>query len=830
MSSFRPRLLGACAAGLLVSLAASSAWADARSDAKRHYKQGMAYIDVGRFDEGIRELETAYQILPHPNVLYNIARAYAQAGRIEDAIAGYEEFLKTEPEDRTEAQTALDVLRAELERRKAAAAKPPPPGPKPEPGTPPVPGTPEPVAPKPGVPEPAKPIPVAPTKPGADADLYEESVVTASRRAQSPLDSPNSTAIITRQDIDLSGIVRIPELLRRVAGIDVMQITAGDSNVSMRGNNSRLSNKLLVLVNGRAIKNDILGSTFWEAQSFDVDQIDHIEVVRGPGSSLYGADAVAGVVNIILKEPGEGSTGMRAGFGDHAQTYGSMWAAGKSGDFAFRGGIGYTRSPRWTREIEPGRVDLNQADANPDLGAENVHADLRAAYRIDGDKRIEFGGGFTRSFINIYGIGPFNDLVIDLNGGDASLAYKSDLLDIRTNYTLLDAEARLTGAYRGHVLYDTDALQHSFETDIELKPEFDFSEDVHNRLITGVSYRLKNIAWSYLVEEPPVEHHGALFLQDTIEFGDRFTTVVSGRVDYVPTIKRVVPSARLALIGKPTESKRQAIRASVATAFRSPTFLEAYLELPIQLQIAGVQLESNSVRLDDPDFRLGPENIVETEINYLNQESDAFQFEIATYFQRITDLIRLADPRLMTLSNKGSGVGGFDPESGRITEANGGWENSCIVDNNFGGEIGGRWYGVEGLDVFANYAINYSKFDQPEGCNVVGDERTSHHKINVGTQVRAPVGFEGEITFHWQSAQTWGEQVATLTGIETQLFDLPAYSILNARLGWGFLERKLVVAGVVYNALAGAFGPPEQQHPFGNRIGRRFMGFLSYEL
>ena len=803
-------------------LTSSMAHADARSDAKRHFKQGMAYIDIGRFEEGIRELETAYQILPHPSVRYNIARAYSQWGHLEDAVANYEEFLKTEPEDPADSEAALAKLKEEIERRKAILAQPAKPEPAPEPGAPPKPVE----GPKPN--EPLAVITPPISKPG-DTAVYEERVVTASRGEQSPLDSPNSTSIITKQDIQLSGITRIPELLRRVAGMDVMQITAGDTNVSMRGLNSRLSNKLLVLVNGRAIKNDILGSTFWEALSVDVDAIERIEVVRGPGSSLYGADAVAGVVNIITQEPGDGSIGVRAGAGDHAQVYGSMWANGKSGDFSFRGSTGYTRYPRWTKEIAPDRVDLELGESQQDLGAENARADLRGTYRIDADKRLQFGAGFTRSFINIYGIGPFNDYTINVNSGDASLAYRSDVVDVRANYTLLDAEAALTGGYKGHSLYDTDAIQHSFEADVEAKTSFDY-EGTHHRFIGGVNYRLKNIDWSYLVENPPLENHVGLFLQYALDATDWFTVVASGRIDYVPTIARVVPSARGSLIFKPGESRQQAVRVSVANAFRSPTFLEAYLELPIQLSYSGLQLLSNSVRADDPDFKLGPENILEAEVAYLNQESDSFQFEVAAYYRRVSDLIRLADPRLLTLSGKAAGVGGLDEATGRITEANGGWENVCGIDNVFGGEIGGRWYGIEGLDVYANYAINYDKEELPEGCLPTGDSRTSHHKINVGTQVRAPFGLEAEVDFHFQSGQLWKEQVATLTGIELQSFDLPAYGLLNGRLGWGFMQRKLVVSATVYNALAGVFGPADQQHPFGNRIGRRFMGFIEYEL
>ena len=94
-------------------------------------------------------------------------------------------------------------------------------------------------------------------------EVFEETVVTASRAAQSPLDAPNSTSIITEQDIRLSGITQIPELLRRLAGVDIMETTGAQTEVSLRGFNQRLSNKVLVLVDGRSVYVDLLGATFW---------------------------------------------------------------------------------------------------------------------------------------------------------------------------------------------------------------------------------------------------------------------------------------------------------------------------------------------------------------------------------------------------------------------------------------------------------------------------------------------------------------------------------------------------------------------------------------
>ncbi|MCA9621972.1 MAG: TonB-dependent receptor [Myxococcales bacterium] len=783
----------------------------------------MEHIAQSRFGEGVAELERAYEILPHPAVLYNIGRAWRDAGELEKSLEAFRRYLATDPEDRAEIEAAISNLEARIADSKATPAEPPDKpdeGPSGEGGAAPAP-----------VPKEAPPDDRGPDLAEGEKGLYEETVVTASRRAQSPLDSPNSTTIVTRQDIRLSGITRIPELLRRVAGMDVMQITGGDANVSMRGLNSRLSNKLLVQVDGRTVKNEVLGSTFWESLSIDVDQIERIEVVRGPGSSLYGADAFAGVVNIITVPPGEGGVGFRAGGGDGPQGYGSVWASQRDGDFAYRASAGYTRYPRWTREVAPGRVDLQIADIDQDLGSQNARVDGRVTYRVDSDKQLLIGGGFSRTDLEIYGIGPFNDYYVQLDNSDVTAGFDTSWLNIRTSYILLQARASQNHDYVGHTLYETDPTQHKLIANVSLKYTFEWPSGLQQALLGGVNYQLKNIDWNYLVEEPPIEHHVGIFLQDALSFAEHYSVVLSGRLDYVPFLQTVVPSGRASFLVRPGETKRQLIRASVGTAFRSPTFLESYLDIPIQLSLQGLEVESSTARPDDPDFQLGAENILAAELGYVNQLSDDFQMEIAAYYHRINDFIVLADVRQLSLSNLGAGGTTFDPETGRFNVGFGGWENQCSIDHVFGGEVGGRYYGVEGLDIFANYAINYGLQELPEGCVVPKDQKTSHHKINVGTQLRTSFGLEGEISFHYQTSQVWGEQVATLDGIQLQLFDLPDYHLLNGRIGFAFLEQKRAhVAVTVYNALADVFGDPPQQHPFGSRVGRRFMGFLGYRL
>ncbi len=811
------------AALALVAVGAMSerAWADERTEARRHFEAGLAHIRAGRYLPGIAELERANTILPHPSVRYNIARAYADAGMLEEAIGAYRSYIAREPDDRATAVEELKGLEARVAEREkqAAAAK-----------------TVGCEAPASGA-EP-KPTPAAtpPTTAGDGAtttrdDVYREEVVTASRRAQSTLDAPSSTTIITRQDIHLSGITRIPELLRRVAGMDVAQITGGDTSVSVRGLNSRLSNKLLVLVNGSIVKSDLLGSTFWESLMIDVDQIERIEVVRGPGSSLYGADAFSGVVNIITIAPGEGTSGARAGVGDGSQGYGSVWATQRKGDFAYRISGGYTRYPRWTRELAPGRADVTVAEADPNLGAENVRFDVRTSIRAGKERSIELGGGFARSVLDIYGIGPFNDYAVRADFVDASAAFRSRHVTARARYSYLNALARENHAYLGHSLYEATPRQQNLDLNVDLTNVFGNPRGFSQHVIGGVGYRLKKIDWSYLVDEPPVEHHVGAFVQDAARFGEHIGLTASGRLDWIPALRNVVPSARATLIAQPDAARKQAIKASIATAFRGPTFLEAYLDLPIQLQLSGLEVQSSSRRDDDPSFRLAPEKILAAELQYQNQASDDVQLEIAAYYHRITDRIQLAPIRRSNLSELAGGVGGLNPETGRYRVGSGGWENSCGIDHVLGGEVGGRFVGVEGLDLFANYALNVALHEPQGDCPDPGDQRTSRHKVNLGAQLRTGFGLNGELTFHYQTSQLWSEQVATSTGVEYQAFPLPGYHLVNGRIGYAFLtERRAEVSAVVWNALADWLEPAPQMHPFGNRVGRRVMAFFAYKL
>ena len=135
--------------------------------------------------------------------------------------------------------------------------------------------------------------------------LSRMQVSTVSRKAQELSDTAAAVTVLTREDIARSGARSIPEALRHVPGLQTAQIGAGQWAVSVRGFNRRFSNKLLIQVDGRTVYTPFFGGVFWDALNLILDDIDRIEVVRGPGASLWGSNAVNGVINIVTRGAGQ---------------------------------------------------------------------------------------------------------------------------------------------------------------------------------------------------------------------------------------------------------------------------------------------------------------------------------------------------------------------------------------------------------------------------------------------------------------------------------------------------------------------------------------------
>ncbi len=823
-------------------LFATSALADARTEARSYFKKGMRAIAEGRYEEGISDLQRAYEILPHPSVLYNVARAYAESGDLEGAVATYRRYLDGDPSDKEAVGAVIAALERRLERQKAiaaAAAQMPHPLSVGETLGTTTPGTTLAGAPPPEEDNPALGASTPAPAPGSEGvvgeakpeDVFEESVVTASKGAQSPLDAPNSTSIITEQDIRLSGILKIPELLRRLAGVDIMETTGSQTEVSLRGFNQNASNKILVLIDGRSTFIDLIGSTFWATLPIAVEDIERIEVVRGPGSALYGADAFNGVVNIITKAPGEGKNGFSIAYGDHNLAHGSVYVTGKDAHVAYRVSAGFDNLPRWDSEVGSNRADVVHAPSNyPDqqTSQRSVRLNVNATRDLGADVKVGLGAGYVNAKYEFGVYAPLPELVLQSDAIDATAFLASKHIDVRAFYNSL----------RGHNQFDVENIgQSTFPSIYNLNvvdAEAQYIDEqrskwVDNSLHIGLGYRYKQAVWGYVGSRQ--ENWESAYVQDQLKLGKRWAFIGDFRGDYAPYLNKIVPSLKGSILFHPSE--QSTIRGIVATAFRIPTFAEAYLNAPAQLPVPGASLQSISSDPLSGSVKLQSEQVVTEELGYLNQSSDYFTFDSAAFHNKVSHLIELAPNRSITFGDLATGnpATSFDYQTGTYPLFLNGFENQCQKYDVYGAEVGVRTYPIEGLDIYANYTLMDVRIDTTactpaQFANYVPDARTSTHKVNAGVQVRSNVGIDASVDLHVVSAQDWALLVTDVQAqkFEYKSFHLDPYALLNARLGYRFLDNHAEISGVAFNLL----NAKQREYPFGQVVGQRFTAMFSY--
>ncbi len=151
-------------------------------------------------------------------------------------------------------------------------------------------------------------------------ELLDLEVVSVAKVPEKVIKTPAAIFIITQEDIRRSGVNTIPDALRMVPGMHVYQIDANKWAVSARGFASRFANKMLVMVDGRTVYSPLFSGTFWDSQDLMLEDIERIEVIRGPGGTLWGANAVNGVINIIRKDTADSQgTLLKAEVGTYEQ-------------------------------------------------------------------------------------------------------------------------------------------------------------------------------------------------------------------------------------------------------------------------------------------------------------------------------------------------------------------------------------------------------------------------------------------------------------------------------------------------------------------------------
>lgn len=834
----------------LAVLLPTHAMADPQDDARRRFQQGLELARGGDIDGALALFLEADEIYEHPATTYNIAYAYQRKGQRGQALQWYRKLLEQAPERaervngiiasleaeisaEQEAAVAaasaassggggglaadeiarLRAIAAELERLASKVAERPAdfggsevdpegtdPAPDPEGG--------------------GSASDPAPGQPDQDfqADAYQRVVVSASRYGQDPLDSPSTVTILTDEDIRLSGATDVPDLLRQVVGVDVMSMAAGQPEISIRGFNRELNNKVLVLIDGRTVYWDFIGTTQWSTLPIVLEEIQRIEVIRGPGSAVYGANAVTGLVNIITKTPGERpETQFKFEAGTPGYVRGTAMTSGRAGGTAYRLSAGYREHGRWERveDVADGRAVVPFFDDGTETSSRVLRAHGRLDRQLGDEGFISLSGGYVDSKGELYNIGALGNFGRDTENayvrGDASYGP----IHGRVFYN------RVTGTTGPWVAGPTAAdlltagfTAQTFDAELEASGEFETGE-VKHRLNGGVAYRRKAVDdFKYLDSDDIDEDHFAAFINEDAAIGD-FRVVASLRVDRHPLAAIDLSktfSPRLAAIWRIDEDR--ALRVSGGTAYRVPTLVESYMDTAIPTPTDGVFVRDVGSR------QLVPERVLTAEAGFHDESTLYHKADATVYYNRVSQLIDLqpVTPVLEPVD--------IDREGFVVGQT--GWFNRQDIYHGVGAELEAKVFPVDGLDVFGNLAVQAILRQKPGEDQLVVDTSSSQVKANVGVQYRSPYRLDLSAAAHVLSGQTWELRQFDADGnVEEVGYSIPARVIATARLGFRpFPDDELELYAVGWN-LAG-FAQPQQEHPAGQRLSPRVFGGVSY--
>jgi outer membrane receptor for ferrienterochelin and colicins len=417
-------------------------------------------------------------------------------------------------------------------------------------------------------------------------------VTSVSRRAERVTEAPASVTVVTAEEIEREASTgQVPKLLEFTPGVDFTQSGLYDFNFTTRGFNSSLNRRVLTLIDGRDPAVPFLGSQEWAAVSFPLDELASVELVRGPGSALYGANAFGGVLNMTTKAPRGSEGGQVRLTGGELGTFraDARWAGELGAGFWLKAVGGYGNSEDFTRSrnVQPDYARFCTASGQTNcLPREAVPLALDEA-------KIAFGGLRLDKYLS-------ESSVLTLEGGTATLEGPTfvtgigrvEVTDVERPWTRLNlntlhwnflayydervAEDQLALASGGKLWEDSSNLHG------EIQGNYGFAGD-RGFLVGGIAAHQQKIDTSNaqgihtLMAEAKDEHQEAAFGQVEYSFTEKLKAVVAGRVDQ-STLHDTQFSPKASLVWGVTPT--QTLRFTYNEAFQVANYSELFLQAP----------------------------------------------------------------------------------------------------------------------------------------------------------------------------------------------------------------------------------------------------------
>lgn len=595
-------------------------------------------------------------------------------------------------------------------------------------------------------------------------ELFNVRVVSATRKEASSATVAAAVYVITQEDLHRSGVTTIPDALRMAPGLQVAQQDANIWAISARGFNSRFANKLLVMIDGRTVYTPLFSGVYWDVQDLLLADVERIEVIRGPGATLWGANAVNGVINIITKQARDTQgTHLLGGAGTEERAFGGVRHGAPIEDWgAYRLYAKYDRRDELESAMGGSAADDGEQWRGGFRG--DFGKDGPSAFTLQGDLYEGSVGNTIREPSLRPPFSVLSDRRTDVAGGNAlgrwTHALRGDAeLQLQTYYDRTERDSPFLREVRD--TYDAD-FQHRFR-----------ALDRHGAL-WGAGYRYtsddtRETSASFNVEPDsrPTEMLNA-FVQDEVSFLDEALRLSAGTKwehnDY--TGSEWQPGARFALTPEP----RQTVWGSVARAVRTPSRAED-----------GFSIDSSTL----PPGALGPgtppalvrlignrqfdaEELVAYELGYRVIPVESLSLDFAAFYHDYSSL-RTLEP--------GAPLSGGDPQAPRLVVP-------LRVDNQMEGETHGLEMAAvlrvrDGWRMEGSYSYLEMDLDPEATSRDTDSERAEgqspEHRASVRSMLDLPHGFE---------LDAWLRYVDALPALPVD-----PYVELDVRLGWNLTPR-----------------------------------------
>lgn len=567
-----------------------------------------------------------------------------------------------------------------------------------------------------------------------------ESVTSVSKKEQSLFDAPAAISVLSNDDIRRSGATNIPEALRLVPGLNVAAANARQWAVSSRGFNNVYSNKLLVLMDGRAVYNPIFSGVYWDVQQTMLDDVDRIEVIRGPGATVWGANAVNGVISIITQSARETQGGLiYGGAGDVHLAMGGARYGGKIGENTY-----YRVFSSYQQNGDYLLADGRSAND----GWLGYHGGFRLDHHADQDTHLTWQADVSG---------------VDFDDG-ASTGYNLNTLG-RWTRQLGERSSIEVQAYYDRTFRD-EFLTAKGEFDIfDISAQHTFGLGARHDVIWGMGYRVSEISTEQTAaiigirnEEIGLQLFSA-FVQDEFKLvPDKLTLTAGLKVEHNDyTGFEFQPSVRAVL--KPTP--QQTLWAAVSRAVRTPSGIEGKDASGI---VSGAPFSGPGggfflpVLVGDGDPNA--EVLWAYELGYRAQPDRRMSVDLATFYNKYDDLIS-------------SGTGGKFVSGTPLGALEIPWSNLLSAES-YGGEASITVAPLETLRLTASYALLFVQVHGPTDGAVLPIEKSAPmHQVSLRS------------SYDFTKRASVDMQLRYVDGIES----VPGYTTADVRLSWRPTDR-----------------------------------------